>query len=351
MVKNWRDVLIGPDATIWEAIALIDKSASQICLVVDKDNHLLGTVTDGDIRRAILSSTSLDEPVSGVLNPDPLTTNEGDDRRAMVEKLRSREIHHLPVIDSENRVIGLVLLENLLAPGKQIDNWVVLMAGGMGSRLKPLTDNVPKPLLNVGGKPLLETIINNFVAQDFRRFYISVNYKADMIEEFCGDGSRWNSEIRYLHEDDALGTAGALSMIKEKPESPILVMNADLLTNVDFRNLLKFHQEQRSAATMCVREFDMEVPFGVVSIDGQRIIRIDEKPIHRFLVNAGIYLVDPIVLDMIPPGQRTDMPEIFDKVIAADHPTAVFPIREYWLDVGQPDEYRIANGDIVRLFE
>lgn len=349
-MKDWSKTLIAPTATIREAIAVIDASSAQICLVVDEERRLLGTMTDGDIRRSILRSNSLDEPVSGAFNTHPHSIHQVTGRDTMLALMREKEIHHLPVVDREGQVIGLVLVEELLAPGEPLENWVVLMAGGLGTRLRPLTEKTPKPMLRVGNKPLLETILENFVSQDFRQFYISINYRADLIKEHFADGSRWGAEIRYLHEKQEMGTAGALSLIEETPTTPLLVMNGDLLTNVNFRNLLRFHQEQDSMATMCVREIDLEVPFGVVNINRERIVQIDEKPVHRFLVNAGIYLIEPSVLALIPSGRRSDMTAIFGKIVDAGHTTAVFPIREYWLDVGRPEQYRIANGEIENLF-
>jgi NDP-sugar pyrophosphorylase family protein len=241
------------------------------------------------------------------------------------------------------------LLDYLLeAPERE--NWVVLMAGGLGTRLAPLTDNCPKPLLKVGNKPILETIIENFISHGFKRFYLSVNYKAEMIEEYFGDGSRWGAEIRYLREDKKMGTAGALGLIPEPLTQPFLVMNGDLLTKVNFSQLLNFHQEQNAHATMCVREYDFQVPYGVVSVDKHRIKSIEEKPVHRFFVNAGIYVLDPEAVSLIPADMPYDMTSLFEQMTANEREVIAFPVREYWLDIGHRDDFERAAGDFARIF-
>jgi len=347
---NWEQVLIPPGASIHDAIEAIDRASLQICLVVDEHRRLLGTVTDGDIRRAILRGVDLSAPAKDIMNPNPTAVEVGTSQEEMLAKMKPRLLHQMPILDGDGRVVGLETIDQLLADSC-LDTWVVLMAGGFGHRLRPLTEDTPKPMLPVGGRPLLQTILENFIGQGFRRFYISVNYKAERIKEHFGDGAAWEVEVRYLHEDRELGTVGALSLIEEPPTEPLLVMNGDLLTNVDFRNLLTFHRQQKSAATMCVREVDMEVPFGVVEIDEERIASIDEKPVHRFLVNAGIYLFDPPILSLIPKGQRFEIPELFDKILKDGHNTAVFPIREYWLDIGRLKEYHVASGEFSKVFE
>jgi NDP-sugar pyrophosphorylase family protein len=225
------------------------------------------------------------------------------------------------------------------------------MAGGLGNRLRPLTEDVPKPLLKVGRKPLLETILETFRSHEFRNFYISVNYKAEMIKAHFGDGEKWKCTIRYLEENDRLGTAGALGLIPETPTQPLLIMNGDVLTNVDFSSLLSFHGEHQAKATMCVREFDFQVPYGVVNIDEHRITGIVEKPVHSFFVNAGIYVIDPELLSFVPKSGSFDMPDLFASALDKGMPTAAFPIREYWTDIGRIDDFHRANGDYASIFE
>ncbi|MBT4890215.1 MAG: NTP transferase domain-containing protein, partial [Rhodospirillales bacterium] len=268
-----------------------------------------------------------------------------------LELMEKRQIRQIPIIDEERRVIDIVHINTLIPSSNTHDNWVVLMAGGMGERLLPLTESTPKPLLPVGKKPLLETILESFIRQGFRKFYMSVNYKAEMIRDHFCDGSRWNVEIRYIEEKTRLGTAGALRLIQDRPDYPVIIMNGDLLTRVDFHHLLDFHRQHDSQATMGVRQYDFQVPFGVVELDGNRIKEINEKPVHNFFVNAGIYVLEPDLLDLIPENAHFDMTELFEKVIEMNCDTAVFPIREYWLDVGQIDNLVQANNDFEENFQ
>lgn len=348
IIKDWKKLVVRPSDTIGHAIRIIDNGGVQIALVADDRGVLRGTVTDGDIRRGILKSLPLDAPVSEVMKTDALVghPNQVDgEYRGIME---TNFIHQLPIVDSGFCIVDLVVDADLLAvSGRPYENWVVLMAGGPGSRLRPLTDDTPKPLLKVGDKPVLEIIVNNFVAQGFRRFYISVNYKADQIKDHFGEGSKWGAEIRYLEEKERLGTAGALALIEDRPTAPFVVMNGDLMTKVNFQNLLDFHTEEKTKATMCVRDYDFQVPFGVVETENTKIISIEEKPKQRFLVNAGIYVLDPDVFGFVSDGDHQDMTNVFDSLIEAGMDTTVFPIREYWLDIGRLDDFDRANSDFA----
>ncbi len=350
-IKNWKKLVIRPSDTINHAIRVIDEGGVQIALVADDQGVFQGTVTDGDIRRGILRSLPLDAPVSEVMKTDALVGQQnqaGDEHQGIME---TNFVRQLPIVDSGFRLVNLAVDDRLPAvSGRPHENWVVLMAGGPGSRLRPLTDDTPKPLLKVGDKPVLEIIIDNFVAQGFRRFYISVNYKADQIKDYFGDGSKWGAEIRYLEEKERLGTAGALALIEDRPTAPFVVMNGDLMTKVNFQNLLDFHTEQKATATMCVRDYDFQVPFGVVETEHTKIISIEEKPKQRFLVNAGIYVLDPDVFEFVSGGGHQDMTHVFDSLIKAGRDTTVFPIREYWLDIGRLDDFDQANSDFANIF-
>ncbi len=350
MTKDWRNILVSPETSIVEALGVLGKGALQIVMVVDPDNHLLGTITDGDVRSAILGRVSLDAPVRNIMCPTPVTASLDHDDEAILALMRHRDILHLPVLDTEGRVIGLHSLKDFLAP-KEYPNLVVLMAGGMGTRLMPLTEDCPKPLLCVAGKPILQIILENFVRCGFRRFAISVNYKADMVVRHFGDGSVWGASIEYLHESVRLGTAGALTLLPERPTEPFLVMNGDLLTKLNFANLLSFHAQHQVRATMCVRQYDFQIPYGVVRTDGHKLLGVDEKPVHRFFVNAGIYVFDPDVLDFVPGGRVFDMTELFSLLAGRGIDTAAFPLREYWLDIGQMQDYQRASGDYIKYFD
>lgn len=342
---SFKDAVIAPSATIFSAIKLLCNSNMRICLVVDDEQRLIGTVTDGDIRRGIMRSIPFTAEVQEIMFKTPRSASPDDSAAVLLERMTSERIYQMPLLDSDGRVIGLTTMEELVGARTLRKNWVVLMAGGLGSRLMPLTEKTPKPMLNVGGKPVLETIIETFIRHEFRHFYISVNYKAEAVMEYFKDGQRWNIEIRYLREDQALGTAGPLALIPEKPGESVIVMNGDLITRINFHDLMDYHAQHASQATMCVREYDFQVPFGVVNIENGRIKHIDEKPVHKFFVNAGIYVLEPDLIDLVKAGQRLDMTELFDQAIRAGETTSAFPIHEYWLDIGRADDLARARVD------
>lgn len=349
-MPDWKNTLIPADATIREVIETINSSGFEISLVIDRDEKLLGTITDGDIRRGLLQGLGMEAPAGQLMNEKPLVAPPDMSREGLLEKMNGEVIRQIPLLDDNRRVVGLAHIRDLTPPMESRENWVVLMAGGLGERLKPLTEATPKPLLSVGDKPLLQTILESFVEQNFRRFYISVNYRADAIKDHFGDGAKWNVEIRYLEEDERLGTAGALKLIPEPPTGPLIVMNGDLITKINFQDLLDYHDQQGSQATMCVREYDLQVPFGVVGIEGNIIESIDEKPVHRFFINAGIYVLDPDLIGLIPGDENYDMTELFEATIAMGKDVIAFPVHEYWLDVGRMDDLDRARLDIEKNF-
>lgn len=346
-MSTWKNLYIGPADPLSSAIATLDRGNSQICLVVDDAEHLLGTTTDGDIRRGLLRGLPLSAPVAEVMNREPVVADPSRSRDAQRQIMVANRIRQLPILDGEHCVVGLALLDNMLIGEKTArDNWVVLMAGGFGTRLKPLTDTTPKPLLHVGDKPLLERTLESLISHDFRKFMISVSYKAMMVRSHFGDGSRWGVHIEYLEETKRLGTAGPLSLIDPYPASPLLVVNGDVISSVNFANLLDFHISQGSEATMGVRTYSVQIPFGVVTTDGLAIAGIDEKPEHQFLVNAGIYVLNGSALEVIPKDTYFDMPDLFRSLIAKKRETAAFPIMEYWIDVGRIEDFQRANDDV-----
>ena len=350
MYKDWQKTLTPPTTSIIEAMRLIDKVALQILLVTDQDKTLLGTITDGDIRRAILRGGSMEDPIEGVMNTKPTTFAVDESMADMLVAMRLLKISKVPVVDHLNRVVRLEIIDELLRPTPK-DNPVVIMAGGLGSRLDSLTKNCPKPLLQVGHQPVLQTILENFVVYGFHNFYFSLNYKAEMIEEFFGNGSKWDVSIKYIHEDKRMGTAGALSLLPEKPDIPLFVMNGDILTKVNFLQLLDFHIEHRAAATMCAFKYGLQIPYGVLQIDRDSLIKIDEKPVQSFFVNAGIYVLEPQVLAHIPADTFFDMPSLYEKLIESKKEAAVFPLREYWIDIGHMSDFERAQGDFKKIFD
>ena len=347
--KEWRTTLVPDTLSIREAIRAIDESALQIALIVAADQRLVGTVTDGDVRRGLLRGTSLDAPVTEIMNHEPVSCPVSLGREAALTVMRGSDVKQVPLIDPMGRVVGLELLGDVIKRTER-DNWVVLMAGGLGQRLRPLTEDCPKPMLPVGGQPILEIILKNFARQGFHRFFLSVNYKADMVRRHFGDGARWGVTINYLEEREKLGTAGALGLLPEMPKKPIIVMNGDLLTAVNFGSMLEFHVEQQAAATMAVREHTVEVPFGVIDLADNYLAGLTEKPRYSWFINAGVYVVEPCVLPLIERGQTLDMPVLFERALARNDKIAAFPIREYWRDIGRLEDLERASADYSTEF-
>lgn len=347
--RDWQTSLIGPEATISQALATIEASDSKIALVVDQARQLLGTVTDGDIRRGILRGVALDDAVERIMNREPTTAEAGQDRDSLFAVMRRGSYRSLPLLDGNRRVVGVEWLDHLLEVERR-DNRVVLMAGGFGQRLRPLTEDAAKPMIRVGDKPILETILRRFAAHGFHRFSIAVHYRAEDIIGHFGNGGLLDVEIDYIHEESPMGTAGALRLLPERPGETLIVMNGDILTTVSFSQLLEFHGEHDAAGTMCVRDYDLQVPYGVVEVDGHRFDGVIEKPIQRYFVNAGIYALEPEALDLIPEEGRYDMTTLFQELRERDGNVAVFPIREYWLDVGRQDDLQRAQSDFPEHF-
>ena len=337
------DVRLPPDATILEALKVLDNSAAQIVLVADENCKLLGVVTDGDIRRGLLEGVNLEAPVERIMNKAPKVLNPGDSAAAGRAAMLRYGVHHMPVVDRSGKVVNLRFLSDPRS-GEFRDIPVVLMAGGEGRRLRPLTAETPKPLLELGSKPILEHILQRFLNQGFRRFYISVNYLGHLIEEYFGDGSNWDAAIEYLREDQQLGTAGALSLLPNRAGDPVIVMNGDLITDADFREIVHNHSETGAAATMCVREHRTSIPFGVVDSEGDMFKGAREKPTITQNINAGIYCLSERALNKIPSNEFYDMPSLFKDLSEAQEQCCVYRLVAVpWLDIGTPIELERAR--------
>jgi dTDP-glucose pyrophosphorylase len=349
-MKAWESVLVEPSTTLREALQRIDAAGSQMAVVVDGSRRLLGTLTDGDVRRGLLRGLALSDPVAQAMHATPTVARLGDSRASMLATMRRLGLHQLPVVDRDGRVVGLeVVNDYFVAPVR--DNWVVIMAGGIGSRLKELTHETPKPMLRIGNRPLLETIVRGYAEQGFKRFWLAVNYKAEQIEQHFGDGSAFNVEVCYLREREQLGTAGALSLLPERPGSPLIVTNADLLTKEDFGGMVDRHVESGADATMAVRDYEMQVPFGVVRERDGRIESVEEKPIQRFVVSAGMYVLSPAALDFVPPQRYFDMPSLFESLVQHGRHTRCHLVEGYWLDIGRLPDYERANAEFHEVFK
>lgn len=338
---------VAPDRSIRDAVRTIDAAAQGIALVVDGERRLHGTVTDGDVRRAMLAGVDFSQPVSTLLagRPwHPTTAPAGTPDAALLATMRRKSIRHIPVLDAEGRVVRLALFAELADDEPPLELQAVVMAGGFGSRLKPLTDTVPKPMLPVGDKPLLEHIVSQLSRAGIVDVHLTTHFMGEVIENHFRDGSDFGVRIRYVQEDRPLGTAGAIGLV-DAADKPLLVMNGDLLTKVDFRAMLEFHRERGARMTVAVREHETQIPYGVVDVEGGLITGFREKPVLRHFINAGIYLIDRAMLAFLEPNERCDMPQFIMRLVAAGHRVASFPIHEYWMDIGQMRDYEKANDD------
>jgi dTDP-glucose pyrophosphorylase len=342
------DVLVPEGATLRDALEAMTRSCRQVALVVDRDARLLGLMTDGDVRKALLRGVALDAKVEEVMNRTPVVAPAGVSRGEALALMRSRSIRHVPVLDERRAVVDLLRLEDLLAPAPPLGNRVVIMAGGEGRRLWPLTESTPKPMLRVGGKPILELLIERLRQSGIVDVLVALRHKSEMIREHLGDGARLGVRIEYVEESEPLGTMGALTLVPDLLDLPFFVVNGDILTKCDFRAMWEFHRSQTDAAmTVGVSLYQVEIPYGEFVLRGERIERVDEKPRKEFPINAGIYVLEPAVVDMIPRGQYFDAPEVIRLLLARGAHVAAYAIREYWLDVGRHPDFEKANRDIA----
>lgn len=343
-MRDWRSALVSPSGTMRDAVAAMSESGWQIALVADSSERLLGVLTDGDIRRALLHGRELASPIAEVMNPTPVTMPAGSSGAAIKATMSRDLLHFVPLVDADGRVTGIATIDDLVGEQER-PNPVVIMAGGLGKRLHPLTENYPKPMLHVGDRPILETIVTSFADQGFRDIHLAVNFRSDIVESHFGDGSRFGVRISYIREPRPLGTAGALSLLDPKPDLPVIVMNGDLLTRMSCDALLEFHARSAADATMVVREAAFDLPFGVVTVEGSSIVQIAEKPQRTYLVNAGIYVISPDLLRSIPADEYLDMPALFTGAIEDGRKTAAFPLHEYWIDIGRLEELERAQAE------
>lgn len=340
--NDWRKALLPSEATLQQAIHSLEETALQIALVISKDGALLGTLTDGDIRRGLLRGLDLNSSIDSIIHREPLVVPPRMSRDMALQLMQANRIHQLPIVDEERRVVGLHLWDELMVPGQR-PNLMVIMAGGQGRRLRPHTENCPKPLLQVGGKPMLEHIIVRAKSEGFQNFVLAIRYLGHMIEDYFGDGSRWQVKIDYLREESPLGTAGAIGLLNPRPDVPFLVSNGDVLTDIHYGELLDFHCRHKAVATMAVRLHEWQHPFGVVRTKGVDIVGFEEKPVSRSHINSGIYVLEPGALDLLVAGEYCDMPILFSRLQERSARTIVYPMHEPWLDVGRPADFEKAN--------
>ena len=338
----WKRAILRPSASIRDAIRNLNDVAIQIVLVTDEDGRLAGTLCDGDIRRGLLKGLHLDSPIESVLFRSPMVVPSSMSRDLVMQLMAANKIHQVPIVDESLRVLGLHLWDEIVAPVTR-ENTMVIMAGGKGTRLRPHTESCPKPMLPVAGKPMLEHILERAKAEGFTRFVLAVHYLGHMVEEHFGDGHKFGVRIDYLREDKPLGTAGALSLMSPRPQLPFVVTNGDVMTDIRYGELLDFHQRHGAAATMAVRVHEWQHPFGIVRIDGVDIVGFEEKPVARTHINAGVYALSPSVLECMQVNDVCDMPSLFERMRARGTRTVAYPMHELWLDVGRPDDLKLAN--------
>lgn len=349
-VHNWKKTIVSPDTLLIDVLAVIDREALRIALVVDDEGLLIGTLTDGDVRRAILKHGNLQVRADTVMNKKPIIVRETMSTIEMGAILRDKDILAVPIVNDLNRLVGLYTLK-ALQQQKTKENPVFIMAGGFGTRLRPLTDNCPKPMLKIGGRPILETILESFLDAGFKNFYFSVHYLPDVIKDYFGDGRKFGCSIQYVYEDSPLGTGGALGLLPEDlPDLPLIMINGDVLSKVDLDHLLEYHNEKKPVATICVRTYEYEVPYGVIEGDGSRILSMVEKPKQSFFINAGIYVVEKYFIKSVPKNVKIDMPTLLGRYIADNKHVSMFPVHEYWVDVGKMNDFEQAQDDIKEVF-
>ena len=339
---EWKDSRITLNATIKDAIKSLNESGTQIILVVDTNEKFLGTISDGDLRRGFISGLNLTTEISTVYNPTPITASSNDSESEILRLMNIHGVRQIPVVGANGNIEKLCLLNQYAKP-QSIDNALVIMAGGKGTRLLPYTENTPKPMLEISGKPIIQHIIENATKQGITNFFVSIHHLGSVIRKFLGDGAQFGARITYIEENQPLGTAGALTLMEVSDKQPFLVVNGDVVSSIDYKTLLEFHKQQNAMGTMATKLYEWQHPFGVVQTSRFEITEYQEKPLMQSLINAGIYVLDPSALKLMVRDEYCDMPELFTAIRNADQKTVAFPLYEGWIDVGRIDDFRMAN--------
>lgn len=339
------ELLVPDDATLYEALRVIEGGAQSIAFVCDGNKRVVGSLTDGDVRRALLAGVTLDSKcLRTSMNPNFAFARKGTGRAEVLDIMRARDIGQLPILDEQSRLCGLHTVGQMIAQGSR-PNWALILAGGLGTRLAPLTTSIPKPMVLVAGRPILERLILHLMSHGIKNFYLAVNHLAHVVEDYFKDGSHLGCRIEYLREAVPLGTGGSLSLIEEIPADPLLVVNGDLLTQCDIGQLLNFHSAGGYLATLTVRPHTVQVPFGVAEVDGDRLVSLAEKPSIHMLINAGVYVLSPDAIGLVPKGIGEPITELFDRCLCRGMPVGVYALEHEWLDVGRPEDLQRARGE------
>ncbi len=335
--NDWEKAILPSSATLQNVINNLNSTALKIVLVLNESRVLEGTISDGDIRRGLLKGLDINSPITSIIHRNAFVVPPEMGRELVMQLMVANKIQQIPVVDEHDRVVGLHLWNEITTPPTRT-NLMVIMAGGLGTRLRPHTENRPKPLIHVGGKPILEHIIERAKLEGFTQFLLAIHYLGHMIEDHFGNGDSLGVKIDYLREQFPIGTAGALSLIEPLPHTPFVVTNGDVITDIRYGELLDFHIHHNAAATMAVRVHEWQHPFGVVQTQGVEIVGFEEKPIARTHINAGVYALDPGVLGNLSNDAHCDMPTLFERLQAKGKRTVAYPMYEPWLDVGRPDD-------------
>jgi len=340
---TWEGLVIADGARIREAMEAINSNGREVVLVRDPEGRISGLISDGDIRRGLLSGLTLDSPAAKVMTREFLAVSPDADRASVLDVMKARMVQHMPALDAERRLVAIHFLRDLIGASAK-PNIAVIMAGGKGTRLRPVTEKIPKPMVEVAGRPMLERIVLHLVGHGVRTIYLAVNFMAEVIERHFGDGAAFGCRIEYLRETTPLGTGGALSLLPLRPEHPLLVLNGDLITRADLTAMLEAHMQGKCAATIGVGPYELQIPFGAVTQQAGRLVALEEKPTVSFLVSRGIYVIEPAALDYVPRGREFPMTALFECLLQAKRPVAVFNFADSWLDVGLPEDLRRAHG-------
>ena len=341
--EGWRQAILQPDVTIGHAVRNLNEFGIKIVLVTNEAGVLQGTISDGDVRRGLLRGLDLNSPIASIVRYDAFVVRPEMPREMVMQLMQANKIHQIPVVDEQHKVVGLHLWNEINSLPTRA-NSMVIMAGGLGSRMRPHTESCPKPLLNVAGKPILEHIIDRAKLEGFQHFVIAINYLGHMIETHFDDGKRLGVRIDYLREESPLGTAGALSLFKPTANLPFVVTNGDVITDIRYGELLDFHVRHAAIATMAVRLHEWQHPYGVVQTQGVEIVGFEEKPISRSHINAGVYVLEPSALQLLCEDIHCDMPVLFERLKVSEQRTVAYPMHEPWLDVGRPEDLVTARS-------
>tara|TARA_B100001093_G_scaffold506746_1_gene566188 strand:- start:14 stop:1072 length:1059 start_codon:yes stop_codon:yes gene_type:complete len=343
-MKNLKKILIEKNKTIKDAIDLLNSTSSRIIIIADRHKKLLGTITDGDIRRALLENFEMQSLVQEIMNKNPVYSYEKTKDEIIVGLMKKNDIQHIPIVNKKLQIVDLKVLQNLVFP-KEFKNIIFIMAGGFGKRLLPLTKYTPKPMLKINDKPILEIIIDQFINLKFNNFYISTFYKSNIIKKYFGDGSQWNIKIDYINEKKPLGTAGSLGLLpKNIGKEPVIVINGDILVNFNFHDFIEFHKKNKNKITIALRAKEDNIEYGVVQLSSsKRVKNIIEKPKTKYLVNAGIYILNQDVIRKIKKNMKIDMTDLINENIKKNMKVGAYLMHEDWIDMGKEDDYKKAS--------